>query len=71
MRKCFWWLVSLFKQCICAFRQNDLVFNISVDYFLSADSVLDILDLSLKKEMCFEMLLWWTHISNEKPGGLI
>lgn len=21
--------------------------------------------------MCFEMLLWWTHISNEKPGGLI
>lgn len=43
MRKCFWWLVSLFKQCICAFRQNDLVFNISVDYFLSADSVLDIL----------------------------
>jgi len=44
IRKYNWWMISLFKQNISDFRQNDLVL-IPVDDFLFVDWVLDILEL--------------------------
>jgi len=53
MRKCNWWMASLFKQCISDLSQNDLVL-IPVDDFLSVDWVLDILvNRKVKGLFCF------------------